>query len=195
MVEIEIGVLLSPWPGRGACYGSVKVSAVCASATPISSVECTTQVCASILVQSRGISAISASATPISTGLTSQRSAGRPSPRSPTVALRRKPACSGDQITGSAWPSASTAGEQRRDHGFIRHLAAVPNSVAKRGERGDPGVDGAPRNLEPLGEGLVGGAQQAGMPGDPGGLGLVDGGSAARHGEAPRGAEAHVSFT
>src|SRR5258708_1646998 len=164
MVEIEIRVLLSPWLGRGACYGSVMVSAVCASATPIS------------------------------TALTSQRSAGRPSPRSRMVALRRKPACSSDRITGSAWPSAATAGEQRRDHGFIRHLAAVPNSVAKRGERGDPSVDGAPPDLEPLGEGLVGGAQHAGMPGDPGGLGRVDGGSAARHGEAPRGAGAYVSL-
>src|SRR5260370_21096129 len=177
-----MSALLSPWLGRGACYGSVRVSAVCASAPPIVSVQCTTQ--------SRGISAISASVTPISTGLTSQRSAGRPSPRSPTVALRRQRECSSDRITGSAWPSASTAGEQRRDYGFIRHLAAVPNSVAKRGERGDPGVGGAPRDLEPLGEGLVGGAQHAGMPGDPGGLGLVDGGSAARHGEAPRGAGA-----
>jgi hypothetical protein len=78
------------------------------------------------------------------------------------------------------------AREQRRDHGFVGDLPALPYSVAKFGDRGDPVVDGAPAHLETLGEGLVGGAQHTGMTGDFCILGLVDGGTAARHGDAPQ---------
>src|SRR5258708_1638457 len=78
------------------------------------------------------------------------------------------------------------AGEQGGDHRLVGDLAAVPYGVAKFGDRGDPVVDGAPRDLEALGEALVGGAQHAGEPGDLGVLGDVDGGTAARHGDAPR---------
>jgi hypothetical protein len=77
------------------------------------------------------------------------------------------------------------AREQRRDHGFIRDLAALPYSSAKLGNGREPVVRWA-GHLETLGQGIVGSAQHAGMAGNFGVLGPVGGWTSTGHDDAPR---------
>src|SRR5580704_4124070 len=75
--------------------------------------------------------------------------------------------------------------EQRRDHGLVRPFPALLYSKTKLRDAGDPAVDGAPAHLETRGEGLVRGAQHAGVTSYFGVFRLVDGWTSAGHGNAP----------